>query len=99
MSTHTAAGHVAADQPRALVSAWRLRLIAAIGPLAALAAVGWAIVQPDRVTLLHPHGQGFWWLVVEPPLWAFAAGALFHRFVARPLLDDLDEEVGRAAAG
>ncbi len=23
----------------------------------------WAFVQPYRLTLLHPHGQGFWWLV------------------------------------
>jgi hypothetical protein len=28
----------------------------------------WAVAQPYRVTLLHPHGQGFWWLFVQPPL-------------------------------
>ena len=27
-----------------------------------------AFCQPYRLTVLHPHGQGFWWLLVEPPL-------------------------------
>jgi hypothetical protein len=49
------------------------------------------------VTLLHPHGQGFWWLVVEPPLLVVAAGVFFALVVARPLLADL--EAHRAAAG
>jgi ABC-type polysaccharide/polyol phosphate export permease len=51
----------------------------------------WAVAQPYRVTLLHPHGQGFWWLFVQPPLLVVLAGALFHVFVARPLIDDLEE--------
>ena len=45
-----------------------------LGPLTMLAGVVWAFVQPWRVTLLHPHGQGFWWLVVEPPLLVVAVG-------------------------
>jgi hypothetical protein len=63
-----------------------------LGPLTSLGGVVWAIVQPYRVTLLHPHGQGFWWLAVEPPLLVVIAGALFHLFVARMLLEDLAEE-------
>jgi len=90
MSTHTAIQDVA-SHPRAEISSWRHRLIALLGPLAALAGVVWAIVQPYRVTLLHPHGEGFWWLFVEPPLLVVVAGALFHLLVARPLLDDLEE--------
>ena len=43
------------------------------------------------MTLLHPYGQGFWWLVVEPPLLVILAGILFHVFVARPLVQDLEE--------
>ena len=51
----------------------------------------WGILQPDRMTLLHPHGQGFWWLLIEPPLLVVAAGIFFALVVARPLLADLEE--------
>jgi hypothetical protein len=61
-----------------------------LGPLTSLAGVAWAIVQPYRVTLLHPSGEGFWWLFVQPPLWILLAGLAFHVFVARPLIEDLD---------
>jgi hypothetical protein len=61
-----------------------------LGPLTALAGVAWAIVQPYRVTLLHPSGEGFWWLFVQPPLWILLAGLAFHVFVARPLIEELD---------
>jgi hypothetical protein len=88
MSTHTAIEHVAAHA-RAEVASWRQRLLALLGPLASLAGIVWAIVQPYRVTLLHPHDQGFWWLVVEPPLLVVLAGVLFHVFVSRMLIDDL----------
>ena len=88
MSTQTAIERVAAH-PRAEVASWRQRLLALLGPLTSLAGVGWAIVQPYRVTLLHPHGQGFWWLAVEPPLLVVLAGVLFHLFVARMLIQDL----------
>ena len=54
-------------------------------------AIVWAFVQPWRVTLLHPYDQGFWWLAVEPPLLVILAGVLFHAFVARPLVEDLEE--------
>jgi ABC-type amino acid transport system permease subunit len=91
MSTHTAT-ESAASRARAEHAVWRLRLLASLGPLAALAGVVWAIVQPYRVTLLHPRGQGFWWLFVEPPLLVVLAGALFHLFVARALIEDLLEE-------
>ena len=67
------------------------RIVSALGPVTALVGVMWAILQPDRITLLHPHGEGFWWLFVEPPLLVFAVGLLFH-FVIRPgLLEDLEE--------
>jgi hypothetical protein len=91
MSTHTAT-QSAASQAHAERAVWRVRLLASLGPLVALAGVGWAIVQPYRVTLLHPRGQGFWWLFVQPPLLVVLAGALFHVFVARGLIEDLLEE-------
>lgn len=61
----------------------------AIGPLAILAGVLWAFAQPYRLTFLHPSGQGFWWLAVEPPLLVILVGVLFGAFVAPGLLEDL----------
>ena len=65
--------------------------VLSLGPLVIAAGIVWAFVQPWRVTLLHPHGEGFWWLVVEPPLLVILAGILFHALVARPLVQDLEE--------
>ena len=68
----------------------RAHAISLIGPLVSAAGFVWALVQPNRITLLHPHGQGFWWLAVEPPLLVIAAGIVFALVVARPLLADLE---------
>ena len=65
--------------------------VLSLGPLAVVAGIVWAVVQPWRVTLLHPFGQGFWWLVAEPPLLVVLVGVVFHALVARPLVDDLEE--------
>ncbi len=81
-----------ATRADAAVTSRRIRLVSLIGPLTALSGVVWAIVQPDRLTILHPHGETFWWLVFEPPLLVMLAGALFHLLVARGLLDDLEDE-------
>ena len=70
----------------------RARIMSALGPATVLAGVVWALVQPDRITLLHPRGQGFWWLFVEPPLLVIAVGLFFHFFVVPGLLDDLEQE-------
>jgi hypothetical protein len=77
-------------------TATRARLVSLLGPLTVAAGIVWAIVQPYRLTLLHPHGQGFWWLAVEPPLLVVLAGVVFALFVARPLVADLEEEEDRA---
>jgi hypothetical protein len=69
----------------------RALTVLALGPLTALGGVVWAFVQPWRVTLLHPHGQGFWWLLVEPPLLVVLAGAVFA-LVAAGIVRDLEEE-------
>jgi hypothetical protein len=69
----------------------RIRIVSALGPLTALAGLVWAIVQPYRITLLHPRGEGFWWLVVEPPLLVIAVGLLFYFVVLPGLLEDLEE--------
>jgi hypothetical protein len=69
--------------------------VTALGPATMLGGVAWAFLQPYRITLLHPHGQGFWWLVIEPPLLVVAAGIVFAFLVAPGVLEDLDaEELG-----
>jgi hypothetical protein len=68
----------------------RARVVSALGPLTALAGAVWAIAQPYRLTILHPHGQGFWWLFVEPPLLVIAVGLLFYFAVVPGLLEDLE---------
>jgi hypothetical protein len=70
--------------------------VTALGPVTALAGVIWAIVQPYRLTILHPRGEGFWWLVVEPPLLVIAVGLLFYFVVLPGLLEDLEK--ARAAS-
>jgi hypothetical protein len=75
----------------------RSRIVSGLGPVTALAGVVWAIAQPYRITLLHPRGESFWWLAVEPPLLVIAVGLLFHFVVLPGLLQDL-EEVGDDAA-
>jgi hypothetical protein len=70
----------------------RARIVLALGPATVLAGVAWAVAQPYRLTILHPHGQGFWWLVAEPPLYVVLAGLLFRFVVAPGLARDVDAQ-------
>ena len=70
----------------------RLYVLSAIGPATAAAGIGWALLQPYRLTILHPRGQGFWWLFVEPPLLVVLVGLLFQFLVLPGLVTDLEEE-------
>jgi len=70
----------------------RARTISSLGPFTTAAGLVWGLLQPDRLTFLHPRGQGFWWLAIEPPLLVALAGVLFALVVARPLLADLEEQ-------
>jgi hypothetical protein len=74
----------------------RAYAVLALGPLTMVAGVVWAFVQPWRVTLLHPRGQGFWWLVVEPPLLVVAVGIVFA-FIAHGIVRDLEDAEEEAA--
>jgi hypothetical protein len=69
----------------------RARVVLALGPATVVAGVGWAAVQPWRLTLLHPHGQGFWWLFAQPPLYVVLVGVLFRLLVAPGLVADLED--------
>jgi hypothetical protein len=79
--------HAAAARRRT----WRARLVAGLGPATALAGIVWAVLQPYRITLLHPHGESFWWLVVEPPLLVVLVGVVFQLVVLPGLLEDLED--------
>ena len=73
----------------------RARAVSALGPATMLAGVVWAFLQPYRVTLLHPRGQGFWWLAIEPPLLVILAGVVFAVLIAPGVIEDLDEHEAR----
>ena len=77
--------------PATVARTARMRIVSSIGPTVVAAGLVWAILQPYRVTLLHPRGQGLWWLLIEPPLLVVGAGIVFALLVARPLLSDLEE--------
>ena len=69
----------------------RARVVLALGPTAALGGILWALVQPWRLTLLHPHGEGLWWLIAQPPLYVVAVGLLFRLLLAPGIVEDLRE--------
>jgi hypothetical protein len=68
-----------------------VRAVSLIGPATIAAGLIWGILQPHRLTILHPRGEGIWWLLLEPPLMVAAAGVIFALVVAKPLLADLEE--------
>ena len=74
----------------AVARSLRVRAVSLIGPATIACGLIWGILQPHRLTILHPRGQGVWWLVLEPPLLVVAAGAVFAFVVAKPLLADLE---------
>lgn len=76
----------------ARVATWRIRIVLLLGPLTVLAGLAWALIQPYRLTLIHPHGQGFWWLFSEPPLYVVVVGVLFRLVIAPGLVKDLEEQ-------
>jgi len=70
----------------------RARLVMALGPATMLGGIVWALFQPWRITLLHPHGQGVWWLIAEPPLYVILVGLVFRLVIAPGVADDLVED-------
>jgi len=70
---------------------WRARVVLALGPVTSFAGIIWAIVQPWRLTLLHPHGQGLYWLIAEPQLYVVLVGILFRVVLAPGIVADLEE--------
>jgi hypothetical protein len=72
----------------------RAQAVGLLGPVTVAAGLIWAVIQPYRLTLLHPYHQGFWWFLGEPPLLVAAAGLFFSLVIARPLVEDLEERGG-----
>ena len=87
MESHFATEAVAHLRRRSL----RAAAVNLIGPLTMLGGVAWAFLQPYRVIFLHPHGQGFWWLLSEPPLYVVLVGLGFAVLLAPALVEDLEE--------
>ena len=87
MESHYATEAAAHPRRRSL----RAAVVNLIGPLTMLGGVAWAFLQPYRVTILHPHDQGFWWLLSEPPFFVILVGLGFALVLAPALLDDLEE--------
>jgi hypothetical protein len=83
--------HPIRERTRVEARSLRVRIVLALGPLTIVAGFAWALAQPYRITLLHPFGEGFWWLVGgETPLYVVLAGLAFWRVVAIPLVKDLE---------
>jgi hypothetical protein len=91
MSAELAPELQAAEEEAPRVLSLRVRFVRALGPLTIVAGIVWAVVQPYRLTLLHPHGEGFWWLFAEPPLYVVLVGVLFRFVIAPGLVEDLEE--------
>jgi hypothetical protein len=87
MESHFATEAVAQLRRRSL----RAAAVNLIGPMTMLGGVAWAFLQPYRLTILHPQGQGFWWLLSEPPLYVIMVGLGFALLLAPALLEDLEE--------
>jgi len=81
-----------ADARESLSRTARARIVLALGPVTALGGALWAVLQPWRLTLLHPGGQGVWWLLAEPQLWVIGVGIVFRLVVAPGVADDLLED-------
>ena len=69
----------------------RALAVSLLAPLTVAGGLLWALWQPYRITLLEPQGQGFWNLVVEPPLLVILVGVLFQLLLVPSLLSDLEE--------
>ena len=67
----------------------RVTAIEAMGPLTMLGGVLWAIAQPYRLAILHPHGKGFYDWLVQPQLLVVLIGVFFAGVIAPGIVEDL----------
>ena len=77
---------------RELARSRTLRAVRALArPCDVVGGVVWALLQPYRITLLHPHGQGVWWLGRSRRSTSSSSGSFF-RLVSRRACRDLEDE-------
>jgi hypothetical protein len=67
----------------------RVLAIEAMGPLTMLGGAIWAIAQPYRLAILHPHGKGFYDWLVQPQLLVVVVGVIFAGVIAPGIVEDL----------
>lgn len=90
MSSTDWAGELEGSRRRTARRSGRALAIEALGLLTALGGLVWAVAQPYRITLLHPRGEGFWDLAVQPPLLVVAVGLVFTFLIAPGIAEDLE---------
>jgi cytochrome bd-type quinol oxidase subunit 2 len=81
-----------AEPTRRMRRSARAVAVLSIGPVAVLAGIVWALLQPYRLTMLDPAGQGFWWLIAQPPVFVIAAGVFFHAVIAPGVVADVEDD-------
>jgi hypothetical protein len=87
---HELTREIKTERPAAGTRA-RVRILLALGPVTSLLGIAWAVLQPWRLTLLHPHGQGLYWFLAEPPLYVVLVGVVFRLVLAPGIVADLEE--------
>jgi hypothetical protein len=73
----------------------RVAAVEIIGPVTMLGGVIWAIWQPYRLALLHPHDKGFYDWLVQAPLLVVLVGVFFAGVIAPGIVEDLRGERDR----
>lgn len=67
----------------------RVAAIETIGPVTMLGGVIWAIAQPYRLAILHPHHKGFYDWLIQAPLLIVLVGVFFAGVIAPGIVEDL----------
>jgi hypothetical protein len=76
----------------AVTRSTRARVVSLLGPTTVACGLIWGILQPYRLTILRPRGQGFWWLLAEAPLYVMLVGLLFRLLLAPGIVEDIRGE-------
>ena len=70
---------------------WRIRIVRGLGPLTVLIGLGWALIQPYRLTL-HPSARpGLLVALIGAAALVVLVGVLFRLLIAPGLVGDLEE--------
>jgi hypothetical protein len=72
----------------------RVLAVQLVGPVTVIAGLLWAVVQPYRITFLHPEGKGVYDYLVQPPLLVVLVGVLYLLLIAPGLIEDLEKGDG-----